>query len=343
MTMNENNTNNKPLVVIRCITYNHEPYIRDALEGFVTQKTNFPFIAIVHDDASTDGTAAIIREYAEKYPDIIKSIFETENQYSKNDGSLIKIMYDACKATGAKYIAFCEGDDYWKDPLKLQKQVDYLKHHDECSACITKCVTYNESTKKFLNILGSDYQSLKDLLWRDFQFSTASLVVRSSLYYQYIIDIKPQTRGWLMGDKPLLLYMGAKGRVKTLKDCTVVYRILENSASHSSNIKLQLKRARNTIDIYHFFAQKYLPNDQNLRLQIEGGYLYRAYLIYKRNNKEIPEYLKQDILSYRGQYRKVNIVKVFLRFPPLANISYMLAKAGRKFLFLLESYIKNTH
>ena len=82
--MNETNT---PLVSIRCITYNHEKYIRDALEGFVMQKTNFKFEAIVHDDASTDNTAAIIQEYAEKYPEIIKPIFETENQYSKHDGS----------------------------------------------------------------------------------------------------------------------------------------------------------------------------------------------------------------------------------------------------------------
>ncbi|MDE5714067.1 MAG: glycosyltransferase, partial [Muribaculaceae bacterium] len=71
------------VVAIRCCTYNHEPYIRDALEGFVMQKTDFPFVAIVHDDASTDRTAEIIREYAEKYPDIIKPIYETENQYSK--------------------------------------------------------------------------------------------------------------------------------------------------------------------------------------------------------------------------------------------------------------------
>lgn len=84
---------NEPLMVtILCLVYNHESYIRQCLEGFVMQKTNFRFEAIVHDDASTDGTAAIIREYAEKYPDIIKPIFETENQYSKGDGSLGRIM-----------------------------------------------------------------------------------------------------------------------------------------------------------------------------------------------------------------------------------------------------------
>ena len=128
-----NNNDTRPLMVsIWCITYNHEPYIRQCLEGFVMQKTNFRFEAIVHDDASTDGTAAIVREYAEKYPDIIKPIFEIENQYSKGDGSLDRIMEEVC--TG-KYVAFCEGDDYWIDPLKLQKQVDYLESHPEYSMC----------------------------------------------------------------------------------------------------------------------------------------------------------------------------------------------------------------
>ena len=88
------------------------------------QQTSFPFEAIVHDDVSTDGSAAIIREYAEKYPDIIKPIYETENQYSKHDGSLRRIM-DAAIHPAAKYVAVCEGDDYWTDPHKLQLQVDF--------------------------------------------------------------------------------------------------------------------------------------------------------------------------------------------------------------------------
>ena len=120
---------NTPLMVtIRCITYNHESYIRQCLDGFLMQKTTFRFEAIVHDDASTDGTATIIREYADKYPNIIKPIFETENQYSKRDGSLRRIL-DA--HTHGKYIAMCEGDDYWTDPYKLQKQVDFLESHPD--------------------------------------------------------------------------------------------------------------------------------------------------------------------------------------------------------------------
>ena len=127
----------KPLVAIKCLVYNHEPYLRDCLEGFVMQQTNFPFVAIVHDDASTDGSAAIIREYEEKYPNIIKPIYETENQYSKHDGSVGRIVDAAIDDTGAKYVAMCEGDDYWTDPLKLQKQVDFMEANPEYGLCYT--------------------------------------------------------------------------------------------------------------------------------------------------------------------------------------------------------------
>lgn len=105
------------------------------------QKTNFPFEAIVHDDASTDGTAKIILEYAKKYPDIIKPIFEIENQYSKKDGSLGRILNHACNGS---YIAVCEGDDYWTDPLKLQKQVDFLEKNPDFSMCSHDFFTYKE-------------------------------------------------------------------------------------------------------------------------------------------------------------------------------------------------------
>ncbi len=125
----------KVLVSIRCLVYNHELYLRQCLDGFVMQKTNFAFEAIVHDDASTDGSAAIIREYAEKYPDIIKPIYETENQYSKKDGSLGRIM-NAAIHPDAKYIAFCEGDDYWIDPYKLQKQFDFMESHEDYVLCV---------------------------------------------------------------------------------------------------------------------------------------------------------------------------------------------------------------
>lgn len=133
----QSSDSNEILVSIHCLVYNHEPYIRDCLEGFVMQKTNFPFEAIVHDDASTDKSADIIREYAEKYPHIIKPIYQTENQYSQKNGAIGRAVN---AITRGKYIALCEGDDYWTDPLKLQKQVDFLESHPDYSMSCTDAV-----------------------------------------------------------------------------------------------------------------------------------------------------------------------------------------------------------
>ncbi len=222
----------KPLVAIQCITYNHEPYIRDALEGFAMQKTNFPFVAIVHDDASTDKTAEIIREYAEKYPDIIKPIFETENQYSKKDGSLGRIMKEAIATTRAKYIAMCEGDDYWTDPLKLQKQVDFLESNPDYGMCysdfdiiIAKSgKTYKSLMKNYPTKFPSQYQ-LKEFVRQGGYVAPPSWLFRSSL--------KPITiPGACDGTFVLFSYFLANTKVFCFNESMVVYRILEESATH---------------------------------------------------------------------------------------------------------------
>ena len=123
----------KPLVTVSCIAYNHEKYIARALDSFLKQKTDFPFEIVIHDDASTDRTAEIIREYAEKYPDIIRPMYQTENQYSKGISN-ISGAFNFPRAEG-KYIAMCEGDDYWIDDTKLQRQADYMEAHPECTMC----------------------------------------------------------------------------------------------------------------------------------------------------------------------------------------------------------------
>ena len=129
------------LVSISCITYNHANYIRDTIEGFLIQKINFPIEILIHDDASTDGTEEIIREYEEKYPEIIKPIYGTENQYVK--GKRGSRTFNIPRAHG-RYIALCEGDDYWTDPLKLQKQIDFLENNHDFSMCISSRIVINE-------------------------------------------------------------------------------------------------------------------------------------------------------------------------------------------------------
>ena len=121
------------MISVICITYNHEKYIRKCLDGFIMQETDFPYEVLVHDDASTDNTAAIVHEYEILYPDIIKPIYQTENQYSKGKAITRDIIFPKCRG---KYIALCEGDDYWIDTGKLQKQFDALETHPEIDMCV---------------------------------------------------------------------------------------------------------------------------------------------------------------------------------------------------------------
>jgi len=125
--------NMTPIVSISCLAYNQQSFITQALEGFVRQKTTFPFEVVIHDDASTDRTPDIIKEYTARYPRIMRPIFQTENQFSKT-GFYPDVDYilPACRG---KYIAICDGDDYWTDTHKLQKQVDFLEKNPGLSMC----------------------------------------------------------------------------------------------------------------------------------------------------------------------------------------------------------------
>lgn len=122
----------EPIISIICNTYNQEKYIADALDSFLMQELSVPFEILVHDDASTDHTPDIIREYEKKFPDIVKPIYQKENQYSKQVSITVEIQIPRAKG---KYIAFCEGDDYWTDSHKLQLQYEFMERNLKCSAC----------------------------------------------------------------------------------------------------------------------------------------------------------------------------------------------------------------
>lgn len=216
----------KPLVVIRSITYNHEHYLRDAIESFVKQQTNFPFVAVIHDDASTDDTASILKEYAEKYPDIILPIYETENQHSKHDGTLDNIMFNAVNATEAKYIAYCEGDDYWTDPNKLQKQVDFLESHPDYSMCFHNATVHYENKSKsdhpFAYLESREYQIEENI--DHWIVPTASIVYRKEvLHSKWFQAVKASTR-FVVGDNPLIRSCGMTGKLYAFADTMSVYR-----------------------------------------------------------------------------------------------------------------------
>lgn len=243
------------LVSINCITYNQVNYIRQCLEGFLIQKTNFDYEVLIHDDASTDGTDDIIREYAQKYPTIIKPIFEKENQYSK--GIPISATFNYPRVKG-KYIAVCEGDDYWTDPYKLQKQVDFLNNHPDYAMCFHDCYIRNETQNEFYHeeIQDRDY-SVKELFSK-WIVPTASMLLKK----ECVLEISPDIR-IINGDIRVVLSCFAHGKVRGMKDKMSAYRVQENGATIKRVKENPLKLETAYIGHYKCLKELYpfIPND----------------------------------------------------------------------------------
>ena len=213
--------NDSIMVSVICCTYNHEKYIRDALEGFVMQKTDFKYEVLVHDDASTDNTANIIREYEAKFPDIIKPVYQTENQYSK--GVSVARTYLFPHVHG-KYIAYCEGDDYWTDENKLQMQVGFLENNKDFIAC-----THNTIIQDQRSMQERLYYSIEDkeLTLDDvIQGSSKSYHTSSLLCIASYITSPPPWNSMIkgVGDFPLAIHLILSGKVMRFGKAMSLYR-----------------------------------------------------------------------------------------------------------------------
>jgi len=173
-----------PVVSIQCTTYNHVNFIRDALEGFLMQATTFPVEILVHDDASTDGTADIVRQYRGRYPQLMRTVMQTENQWSKGleaSRRARKPFNDMARGT---FIAFCEGDDYWTDPSKLQRQVEGI---ESTKGCVGSCHVTREfsDSNECLRLLGDwpkPILSTRDTIGPVTPWHTSSFVGRREVF-----------------------------------------------------------------------------------------------------------------------------------------------------------------
>lgn len=229
------------LVSISCITYNHEDYIEDTIESFLIQQTNFKFEILIHDDASTDKTAEIIKEYEKKYPDIIKPIYQTENQYSKG----VDVSFINEKRANGKYVALCEGDDYWIDPYKLQKQVDYMEKHPECSLCVHGGIVVSSLAKKvrYYNrpSNGSRIFDVKEIIAGGGElFLTNSMIFRAKFIFNRPAFLKNAP----VGDYSYAINLALLGTVFYMDDLMSAYRIGDInswSARVSTNIQNEIK------------------------------------------------------------------------------------------------------
>lgn len=205
---------NEPLVSIACITYNHEKYIAQAIEGFLLQKTSFPIEIIIHDDASTDNTKKIVEQYAKINPNLIFPIYQQVNQYSLGNKPFIKYVLPHCRG---KYIALCEGDDYWTDPNKLQRQADYLEEHPEYILVAENSIwhnLFNDTKRKFSELPERDIHILE--LLRKRQFGTASVLFRNLGNKLYTGDV--------FGDTILWCHLTKLGKIRYMENVSSIYR-----------------------------------------------------------------------------------------------------------------------
>ncbi len=241
----------RPLVSICCCAYNHEPYIKHCLEGFVGQRTDFLFEVLIHDDASTDKTAEIIDEYVHRYPSLFKPIYQTENQYSKGNDPCTRILFPRVQG---KYIALCEGDDYWTDPYKLQKQVDYMEAYPECALCFHNAMIHwydrTAPDELYANFETGDFSGAE--LIQNWISPTASFLFRSAHIPEHIA-ISEKHPNLVFGDIPMVMFLSQYGSIHGMSDVMSVYGKHKGGWTHSANAIKMYKDGRSWEELRSMF------------------------------------------------------------------------------------------
>ena len=272
---------NEIVVSIVCEVFNHEQYLERCLQGFVMQKTNFKYEILIHDDASTDGSVDIIKKYVSEYPDLFKPIYQKENQFSKGVGIWRTIQFPRAKG---KYIALCEGDDYWIDPLKLQKQVDVLETHPECVMVFNRILTFSQEKNAFIR--GKQYNGKtgyvknKDLILKGGLFvPTCSMLFRNKLITP--LFSKSYIQNCHVGDYPLQILCAVIGKCYYLADEMSVYRVGNSSSwtgkQKRDDINKNLRGYKSELEMLVGFMKDY-PTYKNIirkRLNYYMNSMYR--------------------------------------------------------------------
>lgn len=235
----ENSTEGKnPLVSVSVQAYQHEKYIRKCLDGILMQQTSFPFEILIGDDGSTDGTREICLEYAQKYPDKIRLfLHKRENNIAINGkaSGRFNLLHSLYHVRG-KYFARCEGDDYWTDPLKLQKQVDFLEDNSDYAGTYTnfhKCSIDGEIIQE--SVLGTDQPEYFDELNVFGKYSSQTLTVMYRNIPSVVSDLTNEVfMKFINADRVISVLMAQQGKIKFLDFNSGVYRW--GSGLHSSEL-----------------------------------------------------------------------------------------------------------
>jgi glycosyltransferase involved in cell wall biosynthesis len=303
-----------PLVCTRTMTYNHENYIRECIEGILMQKTTFPVRVCIHDDASTDKTASIVREYQEKYPNLIWAYYQEENSYRSEQKFAMREEFMKWNMVG-KYQALCEGDDYWIDTLKLQKQVNYLENNIDHVLCATNAKVMDAETKTIIHEVKREYSDnlgVKFAVLSGGELITASIVFMNNLFKDEE-SLALKFRG-VPGDYAVVINLSLKGKIAILPDITCVYRTNNKDSAMGKSKASSLQQ----IDLYYTNI-----SDMLQWLDLKTDYIFYKiirekisrfyYNIYfdKKNELNLRERLEY-LISRHKKMRLIELLKILI-------------------------------
>lgn len=319
-------------VCCQCFTFNQAKYIIDTMKGFIIQHTDFPFVCCIVDDASTDGEQDVIRTYVEEHFDMSKDgvayeketeyaniiyaqhktnancyfavLFLKENHYSQRKP---KMGYLSEWEKDVKYIAYCEGDDYWIHPKKLQMQVDWLEAHEDCGIVYAKSEVYNQKQQMFHKCpVILEYHSEKDIVSYGNSIPTASVMIKFDIVKQYRKNNFPK---WPMGDCPLWIYASHVSKIKFLNENVCVYRVLEHSASCRDDFDKMCRFILSSMNMFLYFDDLY---NLGMKRKIEERtYYYLFKESYERMKfKEAADYYRHLSNKKWTMYVKYFICKM---------------------------------
>ena len=335
-------TNSKPLVTICCLVYNQENYIRQAFDGFLKQQTNFDFEIIVHDDASNDNSKSIIENYTSK-DDRFKPIFQENNKYSKGERIWFKYMFPKCKG---KYIAICDGDDYWTDPLKLQKQVDFLENNLDYGIVGAKLKSLDQNTNTISEWTHEKNKipnlNIKNLIEGNFIFSSSSLFVND-------FNVEPWWQNLPIGDWPMYILQIKSRKIKILDEFMGVYRVHSNGIFSKISISQQLNTELKCLEILYQYGEfskdikilitknihdkktailleQQKDNLLQLRLENEKQIFEKSQIIEEKSQiiEEKSQIIDNNIKELEYLYKKLNRIKKSIFYKTFVKIELFL-------------------
>lgn len=311
---------NKVKVSICCVTYNHENFISDAIESFLMQRTFFPYEILIHDDASTDRTPLIIREYESLYPGIIRGVYQTVNQYSRGE-RVSRFLLEKAKGS---YVAVCEGDDYWTDPDKLQKQVDYMEDHPGCSLCVHGAIHVGVDNRSLASKTRPARRSRRFAAEEVIEGGGGLFPTNSFLYpVQYAVERPDYYKNAPVGDYPLAIYLATQGYVYYMDRMMSTYRVgVEGSWSvetlcskeklkdHFEKINVMLEAVnRETEHRYEESILNTIKNNQFRLLLIDGKKRELRSRTYRDCYRNLPRNTKTRMFLQKYCPVAVGIIK----------------------------------